>query len=766
MRLRKERNILNNNNFLISTYKAQPMNRNKNSSMDIPQSSKTKNLYLNKILQKNLDPQKANIAQTNMRENIPNFQSSVQSILGNEEKRQKAKNFVLTMRSKRNNFSPNSIQNDYNKDSATFSNTYYDKFYNPIQKSNYELPKENIYRNNNSRKEKIYKPNDILYSLNYDYGSSMNNVIKVNKANKYYDENPNPISSRGPSNIYKNYLKNEPNMNRNNSRGVFNLNNVNNGKIFSNSNSTTILRNSNTNYPLNINKHVHFQKSQYFDNNIDNLNIKNNSTYYLNNNYNDKNLNKLYLDENEFKENLNNIEINFDNHLDSNSIIEKIENNNTSTGLKEIIIDNINELYHNPEVNTHQFELNEDDTNKYTKRKTYELNSNKNNNINLYKPKDENNNNNENIYKKYINDNNNYKIGSNNNTKNKPMQKYYTKVNINPLNRKNDKYIKYNLDNKNSNLKIEKNRIKIISENKKGIDYNRDIMQKIKNRFIQNIKAIKLYELNIKGTNNDKAIKPKYDIDNNVNEINQIKNELEKSKNKNIENEKLLNNYKNLINSQKKELDTKIKEITKIKNDQNANEQKMKNELNDAIKKYEHLQKEINTKNANEKQINDIENKYNNIIKINDKLTEENKALKQKQNELQDEISKLNLANKEKNENENQNYLEELNKLKEDYDNIADEYKKVTEKIDIFVKENEALKNENNELKIENEKINKDINELNKLKDENDKLMIEINNLKEKNKDNDDKNEENNNLKNENEKLKSELDEIKKEKTK
>ena len=139
MRLRKERNILNNNNFLISTYKAQPMNRNKNSSMDIPQSSKTKNLYLNKILQKNLDPQKANIAQANMRENIPNFQSSVQSILGNEEKRQKAKNFVLTMRSKRNNFSPNSIQNDYNKDSATFSNTYYEKFYNPIQKNNYEF---------------------------------------------------------------------------------------------------------------------------------------------------------------------------------------------------------------------------------------------------------------------------------------------------------------------------------------------------------------------------------------------------------------------------------------------------------------------------------------------------------------------------------------------------------------------------------------------------------------------------------------------------
>lgn len=209
MRLRKERNILNNNNFLISSYKAQPMRHNKNSSMDIPQSSKSKNLYLNKILQKNMDPQKANIAQTNIRENIPNFQSSVQSILGNEEKRQKAKNYVLSMRSKRSNLSPYSIQNDYTKDKSTFSNTYYDKFYNPMQKSNYELPQDIIYKNKNSRKEIIFKPNDIQYSLNYDYGSSMNNAIKVNKANKYYDENPNQNqnSSRGPSYIYKNNSK-------------------------------------------------------------------------------------------------------------------------------------------------------------------------------------------------------------------------------------------------------------------------------------------------------------------------------------------------------------------------------------------------------------------------------------------------------------------------------------------------------------------------------------------------------------------------------
>ena len=90
------------------------------------------------------------------------------------------------------------------------------------------------------------------------------------KANKYYDENPN--SSREQNNIYKNNLKKEPYMNRNSSREVFNINSSNSTNNFNNNNSTTILRNSNSNYPLNISRHVHFQKSQYFDNNFDNLN--------------------------------------------------------------------------------------------------------------------------------------------------------------------------------------------------------------------------------------------------------------------------------------------------------------------------------------------------------------------------------------------------------------------------------------------------------------------------------------------------------------
>ena len=99
MRLRKERNIITNN-YLISS-KPPPSHHNKNSSMDIPPSAKEKNIYLNKILQKNLGSQRITIDQANLRENMHNFQSSIQSILANEESRQRAKNYVLNMRSKK-----------------------------------------------------------------------------------------------------------------------------------------------------------------------------------------------------------------------------------------------------------------------------------------------------------------------------------------------------------------------------------------------------------------------------------------------------------------------------------------------------------------------------------------------------------------------------------------------------------------------------------------------------------------------------------------
>ena len=110
---------------------------------------------------------------------------------------------------------------------------------------------------------------------------------------------------------------------------------------------------------------------------------------------------------------------------------------------------------------------------------------------------------------------------------------------------------------------------------KKDVDYNSDIMQKIKNRFLENIKAITVNEINVKGTEN-KRMKTRIDSSNNFNEVRQLKSELEKLKNKNKENESLINNYKNLINTQKKEIDSKLKEITRNKHENNSNELKLK----------------------------------------------------------------------------------------------------------------------------------------------------------------------------------------------
>ena len=174
-----------------------------------------------------------------------NFQSSIQSILANEESRQRAKNYVLNMRSKKGQLSPYSMQGDQ-RNKIVFSNTNYDGFYDSKRKNNYEI-KESIYRSNhNSQKEivtvKQKNINDKQYFYNYGVNTP-DKVIRVNKISKNYEENIS--STRDPTYIGKNNPKNDSNMNRiNSSRGVLNKNANNN-------NNLNMFRNANTNYPLN-----------------------------------------------------------------------------------------------------------------------------------------------------------------------------------------------------------------------------------------------------------------------------------------------------------------------------------------------------------------------------------------------------------------------------------------------------------------------------------------------------------------------------------
>jgi len=120
MRLTKEKIP---STYNLNSIKQTQIHHNKNSSMDMISPSKSKNIYLNKILQKNLGTQRANIDQTTLQKNIPNFQSSIQSILANEETRQKAKNYVLQMRCRQGqNSSPGKLSTDSLKSkNANFS---------------------------------------------------------------------------------------------------------------------------------------------------------------------------------------------------------------------------------------------------------------------------------------------------------------------------------------------------------------------------------------------------------------------------------------------------------------------------------------------------------------------------------------------------------------------------------------------------------------------------------------------------------------------
>ena len=80
--MRVRRNKKNATNITKSTNE-NPILHNKTSSMDKRSTSKSKNIYLNKILEQNLGIQ--NMEESMIQKNIPNFESSIQNILSNEE---------------------------------------------------------------------------------------------------------------------------------------------------------------------------------------------------------------------------------------------------------------------------------------------------------------------------------------------------------------------------------------------------------------------------------------------------------------------------------------------------------------------------------------------------------------------------------------------------------------------------------------------------------------------------------------------------------
>ena len=198
MRLNKEKN--NKQNKKVIPKKS--INHNKTSSMDNI-SKKSRNIYLNKILERNLGNPKLVIDKESFKDNIQNFQTSIQNIFANDERRQKAKNYVINLRNKNNAQSPYHMEEEYiikNKNDE-FSASNYGGFYNKnaLQKT-YEILEENagnnLYNYRSSQKERPINMQKI-------FGNSPEHInnkgfIKVNKINKYNNE----IRYFGDTNIY------------------------------------------------------------------------------------------------------------------------------------------------------------------------------------------------------------------------------------------------------------------------------------------------------------------------------------------------------------------------------------------------------------------------------------------------------------------------------------------------------------------------------------------------------------------------------------
>ena len=569
MRLNKTKGRQQNNKLLIK----KQSNHLKSTSMDnIASSSRTKNIYLNKILQKNLGnnkmPLKDNIEQ--------NFHSSIRNIFSNDERRQKAKNYVLNLRSKNNNQSQ--LDDDFisKTKNLNFDRLNYGEFYNKKQnlRKTYEIldvDNDNDFDNYNyyrsSQKERPVNMKNML-----DNSSEIKDrFIKVNKINKYNDEI----------------------------------------RYFEESNNTYNKKNNiitATKQALNKN-YINY-----------NTNLENNYSYL--NPQNDINMN--YSGYNNLGHDL---ESEY-NHDDKNNIRQ---NEFYDEGFK----------YNIEKSPTYYYEKNKTKNSKEnTNHKTVNK-SKTNNNFNI-KPKKV-------LYSKNTNIN----------------QKTFTKFNL-----KSEKKEEKNKNNSKvfNNLKIEKNRLIFKSKNKK-VD---------KGSFKQLV-SVSINKFNIKG------------------------NYHKKNTNINKETEKLITDLRNTIKNQKKEIDSKTKEILKYKNNNNIN-------------------------NSNEhKKLIETQKNYENIIKLNNKLNEEKKNYIKEINKLKENLNKIKSE-----QIVDQKLKQGFNKLQKDYDNIDDEYKKLKEKIDIVINENQIYKEENKKLNDTIIQLKAQFSELNKLKNKFNTLEKEKNNVKEK----------------------------------
>jgi hypothetical protein len=594
------------------------------------------NIYFNKILKNNLQMRRTNTDFQNFKENISNFESNIKNILSSEENRKKSMKYIIGLRNKSrgsSNKSPFVINKDeprnayetINKNATEniLSKTINNGFYDPKQRKGFMLDNDNYNsKYNYKRKLKsdlINQSNNIVATPYTGYNGYTNNLepitphktIRVNRLTKFYDE----VSFPSESNIY---VRN-------------NLSTQSSGR--SNSKNKNILTNLAT-YKNSTNSNYHsgnkiYIKEQYNDTSED--------PYITNSQYN------------------NNYDDGDDDNEDNIKYIEKYNNQfepsseNENSGLKEVIIDNMNEAYHSPKYNE---DYNEEIKFIDNRKNIYKQEFNK---PKLYSKKPD--------YTAVLN-----------------RYKYNTIEKYNSFTTKAGKTIPTPASPLSpppsgfNNLKIEKNRFRIKPKYnkesaKQKIDYNNEIMKRIRDRFLDKLKKSKTNVINIKGTKiwNVRGRKIENDAEKKKieKELSKVKNDLVASQNKNKENERqlqtlqeIIQSLKDIINTHKFELESKNKEIAELKRNTDLKELKAK------IKEY--ITQITNLKETNEnlqeiisKQKEELDKRNNEILKLKEsselelqKKTEESldkiKNLEEIINKQKDEISTLKENEKKK----------------------------------------------------------------------------------------------------------------------
>ena len=661
----------------------------KTTSQDSKNPSKDSNIYVSKLMNQNKNK---NIF---INESLPNLKKNIQNIFANEESKEKAFQYLI----KKNKDRSANVSQDYNKKTV---NTPEMKPYNKIKESKEPTVISPYNTNNNSIKENIKTYDStrscidirpLPYKVNQNY---MNNKMayRASLGSQQYIYENDPLSQnniyRG-NNYYKNQNKTYTNLLTNNN---VNFNNRNKSNKYEHIAIYNTYNNTFNNYKIPKDNYKNLDNQTY--NNVQQYTFKNN----LNNN----------IDSNPYKDYLKNTNLSdFKRKLlkNNNNIIDISVNENTNKGKDKK--NNLSINMPNKDDEIQNLKMN------YVKRaKNQRIKVQKNDNLTMCKPPTRKKNS-----ITSIKSSNSYYVHKNLRYK-KINQKRNTKGDINfNINKKLNNTIEYD-DNKEKNMKMKTyekrknyydiyghkdirvntiddknnneknlvtnmgqsdeptstiNSIKVNIEKKLIKDYyNSPLSQRYNKYFINNSNK----NINSSNNINKKKYEKRDTLQRNLNP-----NFMTIQNDNNI-NEKVFDNDKNNIN---KDYDNKD-------NKDNNNSNKKKYIFNDEEEIIEFIKKKYNKRkvddiikrddnapntNANTNiNVNENEISKNEPKKLKGKTylglmtTEEGKKIKQKNEELSNQIKQLKYENK--------NYKKELNDMRNKFDDLTKEINDIKEK--------------------------------------------------------------------------------------